>query len=74
MSSAAKSARAKEYHSTQEAPATGRSVLAVSAVEDGNAASPPAYVGDIRALRIWFASAALLVFLHITSLLGVIFR
>jgi hypothetical protein len=74
MSAGTQSASVKEPHSLREAPAVVPRVPVASAGEERNAASPPVYAGDMWGLRIWLAGAGILVFLHITEMLGRIFR
>jgi hypothetical protein len=51
-----------------------REIAAPAAGEDCQTANPPVYPGDVWGLRIWLAGAAILVFLHITEVLGRIFH
>jgi hypothetical protein len=74
MSSGTQSASVKEPHSLRDTSGAAVRVTAASAVQDRNAATPPVYVGDVWGLRIWLAGAAILVFLHITEMLGRLFR
>jgi hypothetical protein len=68
------SARAREQDQLRELPVPVAAVSAAPAGEDHRAVCPPVYAGDVWGLRIWLAGAGILVFLHITEMLGRILR